>query len=228
MGDLPRLALLGEARGAGIVLHGAVQDFHRASLALLGIDPARVTEVAAGVRLECPEFLYVTSTYVHHAPGAHALRWLRGAVRGALGSVQTRRPLYLARRNYAASRPMLNEDGLIALLEGRGFLVTDAERHPLREQAAMAAAAGLLVAPYGAALANALFAPPDAAALVVATKTQPEFARLLSLAGLPFAHVVAGPVKLREGRNLSESFGYATDLGELERVLDTPGLRRTA
>jgi len=226
MGDLPRLALLEQVRGVPIVLHGAVQDFHRASLALLGIDAAHVIEVAAGTRFECAQLYYVTSTYVHHAPGAHALNWLRVAVRRALGSGHRQLPLYLARRNYSAARPMLNEGALIAMLEGRGFLAIDAERHPLREQAVLAAAARLVVAPYGAALANALFAPPDAAALIIATKTQPEFARLLSLAGLPFAHVVAKPVKLRDGRNVSESYGYETNLAELTAVLDGSSLGR--
>jgi len=228
MGDLPRLALLRETADAQIVLHGAVQAFHRDALALAGIDASRIREVPADTRIDFAHLYYATSTYMHHAPNADALNWLRQTLRRKLGERNREKPLYLARRHYAASRPLLNEEAVIGLFARRGFRAIDPERHAVAEQLAMAAVAPMLAAPYGAALANALFAPPGAAALVIATKQQPEFARLLSGAGIAFAHVVAAPVKLREGRNVSESFGYEADLVALERALDLPAFKPAA
>ena len=55
--------------------------------------------------------------------------------------------------------------------------------------------------------------------LILGTKHQPEFARLASALGIPFWHTVPQGVELRQGRTLSESFGYMADLNALERLL---------
>jgi capsular polysaccharide biosynthesis protein len=103
----------------------------------------------------------------------------------------------------------------VEAMAARGFTAVNPETHTVDEQARIAGAAEIVAGPYGANLANVLFAAHARKAFVIGTKGVPDFARLLSACRVPAWHTVARPVKIREGRTFSESHGFAVDLEEL-------------
>lgn len=223
-GSLPRMvayAACDETRDLPIVLHGEVANWHLAALRAMGIAESRLRIHRAHVRLECKELYYCTTSYFHHAPSAAGVRYLRERVLAgrdvSVGAAGPKR-LYLARR-HAKDRPLLNEAEVIALFERHGFTAIDPEKHSFDEQVAYAANAEVLAGPYGANLANMVFAQHARKLIILGTKHQPEFARLASALNIAFWHSVPQAIELREGRTLSESMGYTADLAELERLL---------
>ena len=220
-GSLPRLLAYAEYPELPIILHGAVASYHLESLRAMGVARERLRIHGAHVRLECKELVYCTSSFLHHAPSAAGVRHLRERVTADVATqagAATGKRLYLARR-HAKDRPLLNEADVVALFERHGFTAIDPEQHSFEEQVKYAAEAEVLAGPYGANLANMVFAGKARKLLILGTKHQPEFARLASALGIPFWHTVPQGVELRQGRTLSESFGYMADLNALERLL---------
>lgn len=223
-GSLPRLAAYAACAPLNelpIVLHGEVANWHLAALRAMGIGQTRLRIHGTQARLECRELYYCTTSYIHHAPSATGVRYLRERVlvgRDASVGVPPTKRLYLARR-LAKDRPLLNEGEVVALFERHGFTALDPEQHGFDQQVAYAAGAEILAGPYGANLANMVFAPHARKLLILGTKHQPEFARLASALGIGFWHSVPQAIKLREGRSISETMGFSADLGELEHLL---------
>lgn len=222
-GSLPRLvAYCADAAcdTVPIVLHGDVASYHLDALRAMGIAQERLRIHGAQVRLECKELYYCTTSYVHHAPNAAGVRHVRERVLrlGAAAGEPVAHRLYLARR-HARDRPLLNEAEVIALFERHGFTAIDPEQHSFEAQVRYAAGAQVLAGPYGANLANMVFAKNACKLLILGTKHQPEFARLASALGITFWHTVPPGKQVREGRTMSESMGYTADLDELDRVL---------
>ena len=223
-GCLPRLsayAACAEISDLPIVLHGEVANYHLDSLHAMGIARERLRIHGAHVRVECKELYYCTTSYFHHAPSATGVRHVRERVtsqRCARPGKAAGKRLYLARR-HAKDRPLLNEPEVVALFERHGFTAIDPEQYSFDEQARFAADAEVLAGPYGANLANMVFANNARKVLILGTKHQPEFARLASALGIAFWHTVPQGIKLRAGLTISESMGFTADLSELERVL---------
>lgn len=222
-GALPRLAAYAQLDGFGalpVVLHGDAPAYQLASLAAMGVAESRLIRHAAHVRLECRELYYCTTSYYHHAPSVAGIRHVREQMLRALGGPPRpeARRLYLARRN-AKDRPLQNEAEVIALLARHGFIAIDPETHTLEEQVRYAASAEIIAGPYGANLANLVFAARARKCLILATKQQPEFARLASALGVATWHAVPDAVKLREGRTLSDSYGFNANLDQTVAAL---------
>jgi hypothetical protein len=223
-GSLPRLSAYAACAEQGdlpIVLHGDVANYHLDSLHAMGVARERLRMHGAHVRVECKELYYCTSSYFHHAPSAKGVRHVRARVMAHIGARpagSAEKRLYLARR-HAKDRPLLNEAEVVALFERYGFCAIDPERHSFEEQVRFAAGAEVLAGPYGANLANMVFAKDARKLLILGTKHQPEFARLASALGIAFWHTVPQAIEMRAGRTMSESFGFTADLSELERVL---------
>ena len=219
-GSLPRLAAyaaLGDLGNLPIVLHGDAAPYQLASLAALGIAENRLIRHRANVRLECRELYYCTTSYFHHAHSVTGLNYLRA--HWPATAQDGPRKLYLARRN-AKDRPLLNEAEVIQLFERYGFTAIDPEAHSVEEQMLYAASAEIIAGPYGANLANLVFARNARKCLILSTKQQPEFARLASALGVACWHVAPQAVKLREGRTLSETMGFTADLPQTEFALN--------
>jgi len=220
LGDLARLVAFVDFGGLPVVLHGDASEFHFASLARLGIPRDRVIACGSQSRLECRELHYCTSAYFHHTPSSRGLAYVRSRVLAdPQDAPEGPSRLYLARRKIRNSRPILNEADLAELLAACGFVAVDPEEHSFAQQVRLAAAAETIAGPYGANLVNCIFARNARAALIVATKGQPEFSRLLSALAVPHWHVVAEPVKVRDGRTFSESHGFRVDLRAAETIL---------
>lgn len=219
-GSLSRLVAFADLSELPIVLHGDPSDYHLASLAAMGIGGHRLIIYRSQVRLECRELYYCTTTFFHHAPSLSGLAYLRSrfGMEAVVPASNAAPRLYLARRK-APARPILNENDLVTLLERHGFVAVDPEEYSFDEQVRLAASADIIAGPYGANLANSMFVRRARKAFIIATKEQPEFSRLMSALAIPHWHVVPEPVKLREGRTVSESYGFTADLGQTEIVL---------
>ncbi|MBU4433086.1 MAG: DUF563 domain-containing protein, partial [Alphaproteobacteria bacterium] len=90
------------------------------------------------------------------------LAWVRAQMLAHIDPSDTGlRRLYVSRRG-DDKRLMINEAELEAELEARGFTVVRPETLPVARQIALFRDADIIVAPTGAALANALFCKPDA------------------------------------------------------------------
>jgi hypothetical protein len=219
-GGLPRLAAFSrcpELSRLPIVLHGEVKSYHFSSLSALGVASERLLIHGANVRLKCRQLHYCSTSYLHHAPSLTGIRYVRDRVARALSDFTGPKRLYLARRK-VTDRSILNEDHVVSLFERHGFTAIDPEEHSFQTQASLAASAEIIAGPYGANLANLIFAERARKCLILATKPQPEFARLSSAVGIASWHLVPDAVKLREGRTFSESYGFVVNL-ELTRVM---------
>jgi tetratricopeptide (TPR) repeat protein len=219
LGDLPRLALM-DLRAADLLcLHGNVRGYHLDALALVGITGSRLVIVPADKQVSLPSgTLFCTTTFRHHSPCATAIRALRDRIAFREPADAPSR-VYLSRAGMPESRVIRNESEVEAYLRARGFSVMRPETLSVREQAGMIARAEIVVGPYGANLANLLFARAARRAVIVATKPQPEFARLASLLGIASRHVVASGTQVRSGGTYSESMVFDVDLADLERAI---------
>jgi capsular polysaccharide biosynthesis protein len=219
-GSLPRLAACEELADLPILLHGDATAYQLQSLAALGIAERRLIRHRAQVRLECRKLYYCTTSYFHHAPSVRGLDYVRERMQMHTSVVPQPgvQRLYLARR-HAKDRPLLNEAEVVALFERHGFVAIDPEQHSFDEQCRYAAGAEVVAGPYGANLANLIFTRAARKVLILATKQQPEFARLASALNIQSWHMVPEGIKLREGRTLSESFGFRADLAQVEAAL---------
>ena len=204
-----------------IVLHGDVASYHLDALRAMGIAQDRLRIHGAQVRLECKALYYCTASYLNHAPSATGVRFVRERVLAGLGAAadeSSPQRIYLARR-HAKDRPLQNESEVVALFERHGFVAIDPEQHSFEAQARFAAGAQVLAGPCGANLANMMFARQAQKLFVLATKYQPEFARLASALDIACWHTVPQSIELRKARTLSEAYGYRANLDDLERVL---------
>lgn len=120
------------------------------------------------VRLETA--LYASSmNHFLHAPDATAARLAKRVLMATEAAGQGARRVYLSRRGQSM-RVMTNERALEAALVKRGFVIVRPEDLTPRAQIALMRDAEVVVAPTGAALANALFMPSGARVIEV----QPE------------------------------------------------------
>jgi capsular polysaccharide biosynthesis protein len=127
--------------------------------------------------------------------------WLR-----SLFPVQNGGPeqIYLSRRN-TSRRQLVNEAELEAQLQAAGFVIIQAERFPVVEQARLFSSAKCVVSCHGAGLANMVFAPRNALLIELFHPdiiVRPAFQYLAPAAGLRYVSVTGnqtqGSVPKRE------------------------------
>lgn len=138
--------------------------FHRESLALLGLVPARVIDSASQPFLQA-DALYVPSYVRSDEPWIP--QWLRDSLLAPAlkhSSLHTRKRLYISRKQ-AKSRKIVNEVELIELLKKYDFTEICLEDYALSGQIALFHAAQAVVAPHGAGLTNLTFSESGAFAL---------------------------------------------------------------
>jgi capsular polysaccharide biosynthesis protein len=154
---LPRLAVL---RASGVeydslIVPRNLRRFHRETLALLGIDEAKLTPYA-GEHVEAEELVWVAPLSPLNSPTTFLIRWLRDALGGepAAGREQSRL-LYVSRRG--GTRKAANEQELFAALEPLGFEFVLPEDHAFADQIRLFAQAKALVGPHGSQFVNGIF-----------------------------------------------------------------------
>jgi capsular polysaccharide biosynthesis protein len=150
------------------ILAPILKPWQRELLALAFPDRT-VRELSAPV-VRLHTALYASSmNHFLHAPDATAARLAKRLLAATDGSSDGARRVYLSRRGQSM-RVMTSERALEAALERRGFAIVRPETLSPREQIDLMRNAEIVVAPTGAALANALFLPPGARVIEI----QPE------------------------------------------------------
>lgn len=189
---LPRLGFLdAESAGLPLLVPPLRSAFQRESLALAGIAPDRVVEVASGTvavdRLIFPSRIHRTGF-----TSPEAVHWLRETY--AAGNRRTGRRVLVSRAD-ATSRRIINEPRLVEALAPAGFEQVVLGRLGFAEQVRLFAEAEIVVAPHGAGFTNIAFAPPGLAVIEVAGRGAPNPAilRLAGVCGHRFAVSIAEP-----------------------------------
>ncbi len=160
---LPRWGIFEEAlpgTDVDAVYLGTRASYQRQLLELVGLDGLPVVEVEKHACL-APERLLVPSTPNQDLMAPHwVVDWLRARLPASpdLSSYST--GLYVTRGSTPNTRRYVEEPDLWPALEERGFARLDPGTVPVREQIDRFAAAEVIVAPHGAALANLVFARP--------------------------------------------------------------------
>ena len=169
--SLPRLELLRKAgfRWGDIdhFLVGEFTPFQKETLELLGIDPARRPLCTTSSHFRCETLLLPALPGMIGHPPPWAGEFLREMILGpseyAAGAsdARTGKRIYISRAG-ARFRRVLNDDEVIATLQGEGFTVVKLETLNVAAQARLFAEAEVVVSPHGAGLTNILFCQPGA------------------------------------------------------------------
>ncbi len=158
---LPRLALFDPEAGRRLIVNADLVSFQRDSLLHLGIDEDQLLRLGVEDWLEVEDLtvpsMLTRSSLMHPA----ALGWLRSRFLDARAMPAAPKRIYISRR-MASHRRLVDETAAVDLLQSRGVAVLTMEGVSVASQAALFAAAELIVAVHGAGLANLVFASPGA------------------------------------------------------------------
>jgi capsular polysaccharide biosynthesis protein len=181
-----------------------------------GIDPARVVWLEPGSCVTAPEVVVATFPGRAFAHSASTVEYLRARF--------MERPdddapthLYLTRAGH--SRAPANEDEVVRLVRAHGYEVLDCATRP---GCARFANARVILGANGAALANCVFAPPDATVVELSPSDHafPHFLDLACAAGLDFVGIGCRSLGHREPGRLGPSMhDFDVDLEMLRGVL---------
>jgi capsular polysaccharide biosynthesis protein len=142
------------------ILAPPLQPWQRELLAMAF--PGRVVREHSAPLVQLDTALYASSmNHFLHAPDATAARLAQRLLAANETAGQGARRIYLSRRGQSM-RVMTNERALEAALEKRGFVIVQPETLSPPAQIELMRNAEVVVAPTGAALANALFMPAGA------------------------------------------------------------------
>jgi capsular polysaccharide biosynthesis protein len=190
LGEIPRIEnyLRNGGTSAQIILHGKARQFHLDSLAAYGIGPDRIVTIAPHAKISARDILFATPGYFHHIPSPDAVDFLAGIARDPPGIADERpapRKIYIS-RSRTRMRKIRNEADLERTLQDEGYEIVFPEERTFTEQAAIFQSADIIVAPFGAALANLVYVKPSCRTVLITTKFTLEFARLLQMRGINF------------------------------------------
>jgi hypothetical protein len=176
MQGLPRLSLVIDSVGVSEIDRFLVgpqpAPFVLETLDRIGIRQERLLRVAGPVPAYRSERLVAaTMLPVGAPPPSWATRFVRGLFGDSLGDA-THSLLYVG-RGAGRRRRLVNEDRVLEVLEPFGFCPVVMDGRTVAEQAALFAGARCVVAPHGAALTNALFAPRSITVLELLSANAP-------------------------------------------------------
>jgi len=215
---LPRLELY-ERAGVAIDLFYAPtrHAFHRESLALLGIPPARVLPATGTAHFEADGLVVAPLDDVLAREKIEYLAERLGAAARCTGASGPR--LFVARRG-RRSRAIVNESAVIAALEPLGFIPCRLETLPLGAQVAAFRGAECVVAPHGAGLTNLAFCRPGTRVVEIGTPYRPWscFWEIAHHRRLDYHLHLARPVHVRH-------FDPTTGIGDSDIEVDPSALR---
>jgi capsular polysaccharide biosynthesis protein len=154
------------------------------------------------------------------------VQFLRERLLPQAGEIAPGPPVFVTRGPSANNRTVTNEAEVLTRLVARGFVAIDPGRMTVLEQIRAFAAAPVIVAPHGAALANLAFASPGAAVveLFPAGCLLPDFWRMAcGVPGLTYRYLSApgGPRRATRARTII--LDITVDIAALERLLDEVG-----
>ncbi|MBV9009584.1 MAG: glycosyltransferase family 61 protein [Verrucomicrobia bacterium] len=206
---LPRLFLLKHASGnfSGydqILINGTGASYERESLAALKVPAEKVRYVDAQHRFQIASA--VIPSMDHHT--CVIAPWKVSVLRQLVSASEHERRIYISRRR-AAVRRVLNEDELAGVLRSHGFEVLALEDFSWCKQVRIFSQAAAVIAPHGAALANAVFCAPGAQLIELSTRAgyRNWFWQLAAAAALRYRCIEAIPAQ----RSSSRSHAHEND-----------------
>jgi len=160
--DLPRLltALPHLPKDIQFVVPNPFRDFHRDSLAAIGVPPERCRPIPNREEVTVDKLYF--ATFLGHpawaATAPEVALQLREKLVSKLGlkGDQGPRRLYVSRSN-TLFRRLINEDELLPIIRGLGFEVVRPEQLSLMEQIRTFQSANIICGVFGAGLANVIF-----------------------------------------------------------------------
>lgn len=158
---LPRLALFDPGLDRQLIVNSNLAPFQRDSLAHLGFDEDRLLQIDVDEWLAVEDLIVPSmltkSSLMHPAE----MVWLRSRFLGGIPTSAGPKRIFISRRA-ANHRQLVDEEPLLDLLRRRGVAILQTEGMSVVDQAALFAAAEVIVAVHGAGLANLVFASPGA------------------------------------------------------------------
>jgi capsular polysaccharide biosynthesis protein len=202
-------------------LVGPARPFIVESLDRLQIDPARRQPVKArSPAFDCEVLLSAAIPDVYSPPPRWAVERVRSMFPAPEGSEGAPR-VYVA-RGATPRRRVVNEDEVRELLGRRGFVTVSMDGRSVAEQAAIFAAAEVVVSVHGAALTNLVFARPHTRVveLLPANDPKPLFWHLARVVDADYEVVVGTEPALRRQHDVwMNDADVVVDLAELGRVV---------
>jgi hypothetical protein len=193
---LPRMSLLEKFVPIldGVVISENILPFHRDSMALLGIQGAKLIPCSPTLNVEF-ENLFVPKYFARDNPPRWLHTWYKEKFLGPEMESLAARPrqkLYITRSD-AGTRRCENDDEIYGLLAEHGFRRVALAGLPFIEQARLFFCADTIVAHHGAGLANLVFCRPDTKLLEIFSKywLAPCFFALAHSIGIEYDHVIA-------------------------------------
>jgi capsular polysaccharide biosynthesis protein len=201
---LPRIAVIEKAgyelRSFDYVILTIPDAFYGSLVEMLGIERQRLVAPCPGLVLTSDVLVASTFPGMRRNPEPWAIEFLRAR----LGSPvrQGTRRLFLPRQ----SRKPVNQAALVSIAAAYGFETYLPETDPER-QISLFEAAESVVAPHGAALANAAFCRPGTQVLelIPSDHVFPYYYTLCTNAGLRYSYLVGQSTELRDDNSIGPS-----------------------
>ncbi len=199
------------------------------SLEMMGIPAEKILFAEASTHIQADELMVPSLPGISGDPPQWACSFLRESFlpHKADSSPQTR--LYIS-RSQARYRRVENEDEVVGLLSGYGFIPVRLEEHSFAEQIALFANADVIVAPHGAGLTNLLWCRPGTRVLELFS---PDYVNVCYWAmanqlGLDYHCLTGNGAASLEGIDLHRvQADIAVPISKLELFLSNCSLRRS-
>lgn len=197
--------------------------YQKQLLALAGLDDISVVEPTRDIAVQADRLLVPCIPNPELMAPTWTTNWLKERL-PARNSHGLPRRLYITRGNAKNTRRLTNEAAVMPQLERRGFVRLDPGAVSVQEQIDHFAAAQVIVAPHGAALANLTFCSPGVRVLeLFAPKyVNPCYWAIASnVPDVKYRYLVCGPDRRKPGSAMD---GVLTDItvdpAQLEAMLD--------
>lgn len=175
------------------LLNDDLRPYQRQYLDLLGVGPERLIQVERNTVVRCRQ-LVVPALLTHARTIRGGVDWIRERLRDCMVAPERAdRLIYVSRRDVRL-RTLLNEDELIAALAPLGIETVVPGELSVVEQIRAFSSARFILGIHGAALTNIVFAPYDAAILVVtstAIERMDNFRRIAASMGQNMVTIVS-------------------------------------
>jgi capsular polysaccharide biosynthesis protein len=193
--------------------------YHRQLLEMVGLGEVSTIEPTKDSAVRASTLLVPCIPNEHLVAPTWTTGWLKENLPPSTGKDLPKR-LYVTRGQVKNTRRLVNEEAVMSSLARRGFVRFDPGQHSVQEQIDHFAAAEVIVAPHGAALANLTFCSPGVRVLELFAPKYVNPCYWAIASNVPDAHyryIVCGADPRPAGSPMD---GVLTDITVDESVLD--------
>jgi capsular polysaccharide biosynthesis protein len=217
--SVPRWKMLQAARHLeydNVLLHSRPASFQDEILDRIGVLPTKRLRCGKGFAHQFERLVVPAMPFPLWQTAPWACEFVRSLFPERGGGPEK---IYLSRRG-AARRRLVNEAGLEAALEARGFVCVRPEKLSVAAQAKMFGSVKCVVSPHGAGLANLVFTPPGALVveLLHPDNHNPTYQNLAAACGLRYAGL-AGRRTRELPHHDDDRAEYEIEVAEVLRLL---------